>query len=82
MILNPPKVALVQSSITNVSFAIQSEKVSVGTVDTVNYLCNKVSVGQTCLFNKTDAMILEIASQYYYIIDDDNVTGVQEAPPP
>lgn len=56
-----------------------------GTVDGVNYLGTKLSVGQKVMFNSNDAILVTQANVLYYLLDENKGTGFLEntpIPPP
>lgn len=52
-----------------------------GTVDGVNYLGTKLSVGQKVMFNSNDAILVTQANVLYYLLDENKGTGFLENPP-
>jgi hypothetical protein len=57
-----------------------------GTVDGINYLGTKLSVGQRVMFNSNDAILVTQADVYYYLLDENKgaafIEKPEDPPPP
>lgn len=81
-ILQPPYVAVTLAGTqADFTFLSNTPRYNFGTVDTVNYLCNRASVGDIALFNQTDAVLITAGGTDYYIITDDNTFFKQNLDP-
>jgi hypothetical protein len=79
-ILQTPYVAVTLTGAVTDFTALQ-EGYNFGTVDSINYLCDKAVVGDAVLFKQTEAKLITAGGVDYYIITDDNLFFKQIVPP-
>lgn len=53
-----------------------------GTVEGINYLCTKVSLGQSVMIDRGEAILVTQGGYNYYITTEDSVLFTEEPPPP
>lgn len=78
MILLPKNVALLpyNLSINGIS-GFNSQRDKFGLVQLVNPSCERVSAGQYVGFDESEAMLVVIATEIFYIVDEDRIKFIQ-----
>ncbi len=78
-ILKPGEIIVTKSTST-VGLAAVDSALNFGTVQYVNQFSNKTTVGQSVMFDTTKGtQFMYISGITYYLINEDDVTGVEPA---